>query len=132
MAAAPSGEDGLKELSSAVRECLEEKGVLEDVKAKIRKEIVQSLKDPADGGREKQHLSADNYLINELIRDYLDWNHYEHASEILVAESGQPKIRLERRELERQLKVDSGPKSKQVPLLYSLISAFKNKGGQQQ
>lgn len=119
-----ASKDDFKELSAAVHECLEEKGVLEEVKAKLRKEIVQSLKDPA---HEKPVLSADNYLINELIREYLDWNRYEHASDLLVAESGQPKMKLERRELETQLKVESGPKSMQVPLLYSLVSAIKNK-----
>ena len=33
----------------------------------------------------KPQLSQDNFLINELIREYLDFNGYKHASSVLLA-----------------------------------------------
>ena len=33
----------------------------------------------------KPQLSQDNFLINELVREYLDFNGYKHASSVLLA-----------------------------------------------
>ena len=119
------------DLTRAIKECLEEKGTLGKIQCQIRSEIVSALKtDPAEkdtssgGGGD---ISADNFLINELLREYLDWNGYSHARDVLRAESGQPRLGLDRKELERNLGLECGPNAGKVPLLYSVVADLKRR-----
>ena len=68
-----------------------------------------------------------NFLINELIKEYLDYNGYEHTADILSVESGQPQRRADRNDLEAVLRVHTGPNAKQVPLIYSIVSSLRKK-----
>ena len=53
----------------------------------------------------KPALSHENVLINELIRDYLEFNHYKHTLSVLLPETGQPVQRMDRGYLAEQLGV---------------------------
>ena len=68
--------------SVVVRETLENRGVLGQLRARIRAEVFSALNDPTDSRPEVSH---ENFLINELIREYLDFNHYKYASSVLAA-----------------------------------------------
>ena len=116
-------------LTDAVKTCLEETGTLGRIHCQIRSDIVSALKSNPDDNEDKKepHLSADNFLINELLREYLDWNGYVHAKDVLSAESGQPKLGLDRRELEKALGLECGPNAAKVPLLYSIVANLKRK-----
>ena len=77
----------LEDLKNVLRETLEQKGVLGKVKAQIRAEIFTAL-DADNAG--KPAIPQENVLINELIREYLEYNKYYNTVSVLVAESGQP------------------------------------------
>tara|TARA_B110000285_G_C14552710_1_gene349911 strand:- start:172 stop:456 length:285 start_codon:yes stop_codon:yes gene_type:complete len=77
----------LEDLKNVLRETLEQKGVLGKVKSQIRAEIFTAL-DADNAG--KPAIPQENVLINELIREYLEYNKYYNTVSVLVAESGQP------------------------------------------
>jgi lisH domain-containing protein FOPNL len=95
----------LEDLKSALKITLENKGVLQQVKAQIRAEIFNSLDEQVHvrlgvpsctwtrdcrcstcecQETEKPQLSSENILINELIREYLEYNHHFHTVAVLL------------------------------------------------
>ncbi|XP_041838991.1 lisH domain-containing protein FOPNL isoform X1 [Melanotaenia boesemani] len=119
----------ITELKCAVKETLETRGVLGQLKARIRAEVFSALDDQREP---RPPLTHENLLINELIREYLEFNKYRYTASVLTAESGQPKDPLDRQFLADELKVSEDASSKCVPLLYGLVSHFLNssdKGG---
>ncbi|XP_061588786.1 lisH domain-containing protein FOPNL [Cololabis saira] len=115
----------ITELKCAVRETLESRGVLDQLKARIRAEVFSALDEPREP---RPQLSHANLLLNELIREYLEFNRYRYTASVLTAESGQPEAPLDRQFLANQLKVSEDASSKSVPLLYGLVSHFLNNG----
>ena len=122
------------ELFEAVEEVLKEKGVLDQLTCQVRAEILQVLKTSfatqKTASKEKKNeipcaSSSSNFIVNELIKEYLDYNGYQNTADILAIESNLPKKRITRVELETSLKVHSGPNAKQVPLLYSIVSDLR-------
>lgn len=121
------------ELFEAVEEVLKEKGVLDQLTCQVRAEILQVLKTSfatqKTASKEKKEVSSvsssSNFIVNELIKEYLDYNGYQNTADILAIESNLPKKRITRVELETSLKVHSGPNAKQVPLLYSIVSDLR-------
>ena len=65
-----------------VHEALENRGILGQLRAQIRAEVFGALNNPSDSQPE---VSRENFLINELIREYLDFNNYKYASSVLTA-----------------------------------------------
>ncbi|KAG7487020.1 lisH domain-containing protein FOPNL [Solea senegalensis] len=111
------------ELKCVLRDTLESRGVLGQLKARIRAEVFSALDDQREP---RPPLSHENLIINELIREYLDFNKYKYTSSVLTAESGQPEAPLDRQFLANELKVIEDASSKSVPLLYGLVSHFLN------
>ena len=114
-----------KDLYKSVKESLKEKGFLDKMSAEVRTEILQVLK-----GEQRRHnppaeLSTDNFVINELIKEYLEWNHYNQTSDVLSLETGQPRQRISRDDLENTINIKCGENSSKIPLLYSLISNIR-------
>ena len=126
--------DPENELFEAVEEVLKEKGILDQLTCQVRAEILQVLKTSfatqKTASKEKKNeipsaSSSSNFIVNELIKEYLDYNGYQNTADILAIESNLPKKRITRVELETSLKVHSGPNAKQVPLLYSIVSDLR-------
>ncbi|XP_034043762.1 lisH domain-containing protein FOPNL [Thalassophryne amazonica] len=111
----------VSELKSAVKETLESRGVLGQLKARMRAEVFSAMNDQHEP---RPPLSHENLLINELIREYLEFNKYRYTASVLTAESGQPEVPLDRQFLANELKVIEDASSKSVPLLYGLVSHF--------
>ena len=107
------------------------KGILDQLSCSVRAEVLQVLKHPDQKKPEHQKSYEDpdstNFLINELIKEYLNYNGYEHTANVLSVESGQPQRQAERNDLEAVLRVHTGPNAKQVPLLYSIVSSLRKK-----
>eukprot|EP01135_Chromosphaera_perkinsii_P002708 Nk52_evm76s226 gene=Nk52_evmTU76s226 len=116
---------GVEELKDALQEALESRGSLDKLKARIRAEIFCALDEHSDP---KPKLSNENLVMNELIREYLEYNKYNYAASVLMAESGQPQQKLGREFIGEELNLTEDPKNKNIPLLYSLLSHFMNKG----
>ena len=117
------------EFIDTVEKALKDNGVLEHLACQVRVEILQVLKSSLKVTQEKKVIAetTSNFLINELIKEYLEFNGYKHSADILSVESGQPSKRVERNDLENALKIHTGPNAKQVPLLYSMVTSFRTK-----
>ncbi|XP_006872060.1 PREDICTED: lisH domain-containing protein FOPNL [Chrysochloris asiatica] len=109
------------ELKAVLKDTLEKKGVLGHLKARIRAEVFNALDDDREP---RPPLSHENLLINELIREYLEFNKYKYTSSVLVAESGQPAVPLDRQFLIRELNSLEEPKDNTIPLLYGILAHF--------
>ena len=115
----------LDDLKSVLRETLEQKGVLNDVKAKIRAEIFTALDAETTN---KPQLSNENMIINEMIREYLEYNRYYNAASVLMTETGQPnEPPFDREFLHRKFGVSSQARGARpgMPLLYELVYGLK-------
>lgn len=106
----------INELKDVLKESLEERGVLSEVRAKIRAEIFATLNDK---NLAKPQLTNENLIINELIREYLIFNNYTHSLSVFLPESGQPeKQPFDRAFITKKLNVVEDSQSRQLPLLY--------------
>uniref|UniRef100_A0A8C3WCM8 Centrosomal protein 20 n=1 Tax=Catagonus wagneri TaxID=51154 RepID=A0A8C3WCM8_9CETA len=72
------------ELKAVLKDTLEKRGVLGHLKARIRAEVFNALDDESEP---RPSLSHENLLINELIREYLEFNKYKYTASVLIAES---------------------------------------------
>ena len=115
----------LDDLKSVLRETLEQKGVLNDVKAKIRAEIFTALDAETTN---RPQLSNENMIINEMIREYLEYNRYYNAASVLMTETGQPsEPPFDREFLHRKFGISSQARGARpgMPLLYELVYGLK-------
>ncbi|CAF0726159.1 unnamed protein product [Adineta steineri] len=110
-----------EDLRSAVKQTLEQNGSLAATRAKLRADIFTTLQHPTEV---KPKVPHENLLINELIVEYLNYNNLHCAASVLAAESGQPTPSLGRAFVAEQLNVHDDEKTRQLPLLYSLLSHF--------
>ncbi|XP_077843302.1 centrosomal protein 20 isoform X1 [Macaca mulatta] len=133
------------ELKAVLKDTLEKKGVLGHLKARIRAEVFNALDDDREP---RPSLSHENLLINELIREYLEFNKYKYTASVLIAalcnlhllgsssfpasasqgagttESGQPVVPLDRQFLIRELNAFEESKDNTIPLLYGILAHF--------
>ena len=118
-----------KEFYEAVKDSLQEKGILDKLSGEIRSQVLQILKsdDSTTDPNVVFKTSSQNFVINELIKEYLDWNGLKNTKDVLVSEAGHPKESLSRSQLEESLNVQTGSNARKVPLLYSLVSSLTDK-----
>ena len=113
----------MDDLKNALKETLQTRGVMGEIKAKIRAEIFAALDDQEVN---RPRLNDENILINELIREYLSYNNYHHALSVFLAESGQPaQPMMERVHMARELKISEDARSRSVPLMYGLVRGLR-------
>ncbi|XP_012432650.4 centrosomal protein 20 isoform X1 [Taeniopygia guttata] len=114
------------ELKAVLKDTLEKRGALAQIKARIRAEVFNALDDQSEP---RPPLSRENLLINELIREYLEYNKYKYTASVLTAESGQPEVPLDREFLAKELNIVEDSSGKSVrPLLYGILSHFLHGG----
>lgn len=70
---------------TVLKDTLEKRGALGEIKARIRAEIFNALDDQSEP---RPPLSHENLLINELIREYLEYNKYKYTASVLIAGIG--------------------------------------------
>lgn len=106
----------IDDMKTVLKESLEERGVLSELRARLRAEIFNSLNDkPLD----RPKLSNENLIINELIREYLIFNNYTHSLSVFLPESGQPeRAPFDRSYITKKLNIQEDSKSRELPLLY--------------
>ncbi|KAJ3283440.1 hypothetical protein HK104_010384 [Borealophlyctis nickersoniae] len=107
------------DLKEALRETLAAKGTLADLQSRMRAEVFRALEDE---GVLKPEPPKETRLVNELIREYLEFNGYMHAASVFKAESGLPRTPTDRVTLAKELNVTVDIKKypEKVPLLYGL------------
>ena len=108
----------VEDLKNALKETLEQKGVLNEIRARMRQSIFEAIE---SDDKPQPKLSNENLIINALIKEYLDYNNYLHTSSVFQAESGQPKDKLDRNFIASQLNISETNQSQKVPLLYSIL-----------
>ncbi|NXI44982.1 FOPNL protein, partial [Galbula dea] len=108
-----------------LKDTLEKRGALGQIKARIRAEVFNALDDQTVP---RPPLSHENLLINELIREYLEYNKYKYTASVLTSESGQPEVPLDRQFLAKELNIVEDTNGKSVPLLYGILSHFLHGG----
>jgi lisH domain-containing protein FOPNL len=114
----------VEELKNALKETLEQRGVLNQIKAIMRQEIYEAIE---SDDSPKPQLSKENLIINELIKDYLNYNNLSHTSSVFQSETGQPKDEYDRNSLSKELNIIENEANKQQPLLYSILWTQKTR-----
>jgi lisH domain-containing protein FOPNL len=112
----------IQELTAALKDHLESKGVLDKVRSSLRAEIYNTINDKS---LQIHKPTNENYLLNELIREYLEYNNYNYTNSTFETESGNDKAPLDRNFLSRQLGVSESEDTRAVPLLYALVFGQK-------
>ncbi|XP_039223844.1 centrosomal protein 20 isoform X2 [Crotalus tigris] len=107
------------ELKAALKEALARRGALGQVRARVRAEVFAALDDP---GEPRPAAPRETLLLNELIREYLQFHRHNASASVFLAESGQPEIPLDREFLAKELHVVEDPSSRSVPLLYGILT----------
>ncbi|ETO81565.1 hypothetical protein, variant [Phytophthora nicotianae P1976] len=127
---ADGGQATLSDLKEVLKDTLAARGSLDQIKARIRAEIFAALDDQ---DVPKPRLSNENLIINELIREYFEYNGYRHALSVFLPESGQPAEKpFDRQFLSNELNVTEDPRFTHVPLLYSIVASLQQKRNQEQ
>ncbi|XP_040297564.1 centrosomal protein 20 [Bufo bufo] len=111
----------VSELKAVLTDTLDKKGVLGQLKARVRAEVFAALDDQSDP---RPALSHENLIINEMIREYLEFNKYRYTSSVLTAETGLSDIPLDRSFLARELNLVEDLSAQSVPILYGLLAHF--------
>ena len=121
MSGAVGGGATVEELKDALRETLENRGALGNVRAHLRAEVSNALEDRA--GSARPEISDENLIINELIREYLVFNRYRSTLSVLLPESGQPEVPpFDREFLAREIRAKENEDSRKLPLLYTMLA----------
>lgn len=110
------------ELKAALRESLARRGVWNQMRAQMRAEVFSALDDPQDV---RPGVPEANIVLNELIREYLAFNGYNHSLSVFLQEASCSAEALPRSLLAHQTQlpkqVGSTPSSgADLPLLYAL------------
>lgn len=112
----------LNELKEVLREQLEETGVLNEVRCRLRAEIFRALNDTAPPPPKP---IPENALVNELVREYMQFNNYNHSLSVFTAEANAPSEQVPREVITQQLRVQEDGQTRQLPLLYALVLGSK-------
>jgi lisH domain-containing protein FOPNL len=110
------------DLKDALREALERRGVLDQLRANVRAEVFSAMEDTEDPPPE---MSSENLVINELIRDYLAFNNYKHTLAVFSPEVGLPAEPLRRQYVAHQTRLPlniGNRRGADLPLLYALTA----------
>jgi hypothetical protein len=74
----------------------------------------------------KPQIGDENLIINELIREYLEFNGYRHTLSVFLPETGQPAAPMDRTLIADQLKIREDSVSERVPMMYSVVGAHRD------
>ena len=116
--------NSIEELKSSLKETLIKEGILTKIKAEMRKGIYDIID---RDNNPKPNLTKENYIINLLIKEYLDYNNYSFSSNVFESETGQLKNDFNRNELTKELNITEGENNKNRPILYSILQGLINR-----
>lgn len=108
---------------TALREALERRGVMSEMRARMRSEVFSVMEDQEE---RRRAMPPENAVINELIREYLTYNDYGHTLNVFVPEAALPAAPLDRAYIAQQAQLPMGDPADAapapLPLLYSLFT----------
>ncbi|XP_076162794.1 centrosomal protein 20 [Ptiloglossa arizonensis] len=116
-----------KDLINAVRDSLKVDGELGRIKAAMCSKVIKLLDSSNKDSKVKfPKPSQDIILINELIREYLDWMGYKYSSTVFAAECNLSKPPPSKFLLAQSLRVKENDGTKNLALLCSIVETVKN------
>ena len=118
----------VEDFKSVVKEQLAHSGALGKMQATVRAQIVASL-DESSSGRPPVQPWSETYLLNELIRQYLDFQGYRAASSVFTPESGLSTERLDAKCMAERAGLHVGPHGSELPVLYTLLQSARDRRG---
>ncbi|CAG5041419.1 unnamed protein product [Parnassius apollo] len=63
-------------------------------------------------------------LVNDLIKEYLEWNGYLYTATVMTSEASMPEEKRTRAELCAEVGVKDDEKSSALPLLTNIVAAY--------
>ena len=94
----------------------------------MRQEIYNILDNDNDNDiNQKPKLTKENIIINELIKEYFNFNGFKFSSNVLQSEVGQTNNNLNRNDIIRELNIIENENNKNKPILYNILSGLQNK-----
>jgi lisH domain-containing protein FOPNL len=108
----------MNEMKDVLKEQLEKDGSLNEVRAKLRSHLFNTLN---NNQKSKQNLSNQDLIMGELIREYLTFRNLNYANSVMIPEAGLPERPLDRGIIANQLNVEESSETRQLPLLYSKV-----------
>ncbi|KAJ1457913.1 hypothetical protein M885DRAFT_514418 [Pelagophyceae sp. CCMP2097] len=113
------------ELKEALHESLDARGILSEMRARLRAEIFRAM----DAGEAPQpkNTPIETLAVAELFREFLQFSGYAQTLSVFDAEAGvrADDARLSREMLAEDMGLAQEPESQQLPLIYGIIEAVK-------
>ncbi|KAJ8727709.1 hypothetical protein PYW07_001828 [Mythimna separata] len=115
-----------KELLVAIKELLKKNGYLNKINAEVRAKVTGLLQDRQTSGvvSTPPAPTEEVLLVNELVREYLEWNGYLYTASVMMSEAAMPKDKRTRAELCTEVGVRDDEKSSALPLLSNIVAAY--------
>ena len=111
-----------EDLKFALKNSLEERGILNPIKALMRKAIFDAID---IDNFSKPKIPEENLIINEMIKEYLKYNNYNYSNQVFQSETGQPDNPFDRDYIEKELNINTDKTKNEKPLLYSILKGLK-------
>jgi lisH domain-containing protein FOPNL len=125
-------ENGLSEMQRVLRTKLAQRGVLKKLKAQIRAEMFAAMMNTSSSSKSEDDGRSENFVVNELVREYLSFNGYRQTLSVFTAEASINKTRpfdadfvAQEVGLGDEDGVDS--ETRKLPLIYQMIESLKTK-----
>lgn len=106
------------ELRDAVMSALTDNGRIEKINDEIRQELFNALTEDYHPPVQNE-LAQENFLINELIREYLQFNGYTNVLSVFLRETNQPEEPMDRNFLAQSINVEP---HRYIPILYNMTN----------
>ncbi|XP_047022628.1 centrosomal protein 20-like [Helicoverpa zea] len=115
-----------KELLVAIKDLLKKNGYLSKINAEVRAQVTELLQDRQASGTTKTPPAPTDevLLVNELVREYLEWNGYLYTTSVMMSEAAMPKTKRTRADLCAEVGVKDDEKSSALPLLSNIVAAY--------
>ena len=127
-----NADEGLLEMQRVLRTKLAQRGVLKKLKAQIRAEIFAAMMNSSSNKDDVDERRNENFLVNELLREYLSFNGYQQTLSVFTAEANINKKRPFDADFVAQevgLGDEDGvdTETRKLPLIYQMIQSLKTK-----
>lgn len=114
------------EFKKLIKENLQSTGVLQQIQANLRSEIFKSLHE-TDLASKGPTLCQENLVINELIREYLEYNRHQNSLSVFNLETTTPRQGIDREFVKADLNLEeSGSNMQKLPLIYGIVSMLQS------
>ncbi|XP_031767624.2 centrosomal protein 20-like, partial [Galleria mellonella] len=117
-----------KELIDAIKDLLKKNGHLNKLQAEMRAKVTEVLQERqvlnSGDRRSAPPPTEEVLLVNELVREYLEWNGYLYTASVMASEAAMPNEKKTRSQLCSEVGVRDDEKSSALPLLSNIVAAY--------